>query len=282
MTFAAADLADEDGRPVGEVASGWYDDDATELGACPYHDVRHGQVMNVSALRQLSRVWPEVRSTLRWLAGSEATGHAALRAIVTALAVPLAWEAAHPGVPVPRVLSVLFKASLGLSQVTTTLLLADDGVADTPLTSLGDAKAFSTFLDDGRWLVGQTQACAGSTHRIGQAFEAIAGFGPDPAPPPALAEFDTARLGDEALETLALQCAAIGWAYQAKRRGEALPAGLPAWVTTPKAPWLRGVSAVPDRRPEHARRLFLAGRTPAALEVFLAATNPLEGGLPGT
>ena len=40
--------------------------------------------------------------------------------------------------PIPVALAALYKTSLGLSQVTAALLLADDGVADAPLAELGD------------------------------------------------------------------------------------------------------------------------------------------------
>ncbi|MCB9683682.1 MAG: hypothetical protein H6735_01415 [Alphaproteobacteria bacterium] len=182
------DLADEDGRPVGEVAATWYRDVVTDTVRCPYRDARHGGVMNRSALRQMGGVWPALLATFRALGGPEPRVIDAFRAALVGISAPAAAHVAHPERPIPNGLAALYKTSLGLSQVTAALLLADDGVADAPLSELGDGVAFFRFLDDGRWLLGEEQVCAGSEAMIVEAWEGLLGRrgALPPSPPPAL------------------------------------------------------------------------------------------------
>ncbi|MBX2803967.1 MAG: hypothetical protein KTR31_40195 [Myxococcales bacterium] len=264
-----ADLIDEDGRPVGEIGSRHYDPAATELRTCPYHDARRGHPMNQTALRQLSAVWPEVVAAGAWLARQTTPAgsvHAAWWACIAGTRAPAIHDTLHPGVPVPRALSALYKASLGFSQVLTAVLLADDGIAEAPLASLGDADAFLALLDRERWLVGEQQACAGPGPMIGQLFDAFAGRANEASPGPLAALPPPRSWGDERAAWIGVQVAFLGAARTRATTNAEIDAHL-----APGLPCLRGVLAVPGRRAEHARRLFPTAHCPASVRTFLAA-----------
>ena len=267
LAYRTNDLVDRDGRALGEVSSPRYDAQRTELVACPYPDGRRGQPMNLSALRQLAAPWPALLSTVRSLVGAEPTVHRVWWASLAGTAAPLLVDG-----PVPVGLSALYKASLGLSQVTSSLLLADDGVADVPFAELGDDASFFAFLDAGNWLVGQQQVCAGAAPQIREVARALAG-GP-PLRGPILAPLDapsTGEIVDLAATLVGLQAACVCAVRAAVRRGagEGL-AGTPveAWLgRTP--PWLRALAAVPNRPPEQVRRLYPTGAIPDVVARFL-------------
>lgn len=258
----AADLIDEDGRPVGEIGSVRYPDVATEVGACPYADARHGRPMNRSALRQLSLAWSEVRSTVAAMAARASRPGTVAGAWQTALAgtaIPAVWSRQHPGEPVPRRWSAIYKTSLGFSQVTTAMLLSDDGVADCALGSLGSPDEFLELLDRERWLVGEQQVCAGPSAWIAELFGALA------SPAPADLPLDVAAIGRRRATWVALQVAFVGAAR-----------ALPGASVAPRLPCLRVAQARPGREPGHARRLFARGDVPEAVERFLDGIGSLD------
>lgn len=268
LDFSARQLRDVDGRPVAEVASPLYDPDQTELVACPYRDRRHGEPMNQSALRQLEpATWRQILATVRSLVGSEPVAHDALRAVVAGLMAPSLLPA-----PTPRAHSLWFKTSLGYSQILVSLLLASDEVAGRPLAALGDRETFCQVLDQQGWLLGQSQVCAGPMGHIGELFAALCGT-PGQADPTLLSAV-RAPSGwlDEALVALGLAVAHTASLGAAVRAG-ALPGEDPCaeWLQGAPPPWLAGVFHVPARPPEHARRLFPDGKTPEAVERYLAA-----------
>ena len=258
-----ADLLDVDGRPIGEWASRRYAEVETEIVGCPYPDRRRGLPMSRTALRQLSSVWSEVTSAMAALAGPGATVHRAWRAAIAATAAPAVHHGRF-GTPIPRVLSAAYKGGLGFSQVLTALLLADDGVADAPLPSLGDADAFFSTLDEGSWLVGQEQVCAGPQAMIASGFEALCGRG-EARFPPAFAALDPVDPWvDTAVVRVALRVAYMGHVRLAALTGDA-----PGERLHPSEPWLRGVVGRPGHQPEHALRLFETGRAPPAVVRFV-------------
>ena len=269
VDYTMRGLLDEDGRPVAEVASPLYDPENTELVACPYHDAREGKPMNASALRQLTReVWPTVRQAARAFAGESPTLHDALRSVVAGLVAP----AVHgTETPVPRLLSVWFKTSLGFSQVLVTLALADDGMGDVPLTGIGDRDAFCEALDAQEWLIGATQVCAGPMRMIGDLFATLAGEGPVPERPPAVAGLGPPEIWvDPAMTALGLSVAHACLLSQAVRDGHTLEGRDAAWVSGNTPSWLRAVFAVPNRPPEHAFRLYRSGGGPDAVRAYVA------------
>lgn len=257
LDFGVTALVDEDGRPVAEVASPAFRSVHTDLVACPYADVRAGGVMNRSALGQMTTTWPDLLASFAALAGPRPTVSRAWAAAVTGIALPLV-----SATPVPRRTAALFKASLGLSQVFSALLLTEDGVADAPLSALGDAPAFFDALDQGRWLVGANQVCAGSRPMIEQAFDALAGRGVERAAPSEVVDA-AARVGQLPPEVVGLHVAHLASLQQLHRVGQGPP-------VEAHHPWLRAVFAIPDRPAEHARRLFPTGGAPASLERYLA------------
>ena len=250
-----ADLFDEDGRPIGEVGSTHYERVETELVRCPYADARHGGPMNQSALRQLGEVWSDVRTLASCVAGPHATVHRAWRAAIAGTRAPAVFAERAEG-PVPRALSAWYKASLGFSQVLTALLLSDEGVADAPLDSLGEADDFLALLERDRWLVGAEQVCAGPASMIAQLFQALADARPDAAWPPSLAVLAPLDPWIDA------RCRWVQHQVEAVLRARVEAAAgqrtLDDPDLAPGLPCLRGVLAVPGRQPEHAARLFPA------------------------
>lgn len=266
---AAAELVDVDGRPLGEVSSAAYDPSATEIAACPYADRRRGEPMNLTALAQLSGCWRALLGTVAALAGPSPTVHRAWWVATTCVAAPLVAPR-----PVPVELAALYKTALGLSQATAALLLAEGGVADVPLVALGDDDAFFTFLDDGEWLFGQVQVCAGSGPQIRQMFGALAGLGAPVGPVgPAFAALPGgAEIGAIGVEVIGLQAAYLTAARRAVRAGRADGlAGTPAerWLHAPP-PWLRALAAVPNRPVEQVLRLFPTAGAPPVVARFVA------------
>lgn len=169
----AGDLVDADGRPVGELASERYAQTPTRVVRCPFHDRREGQPMNASALKQLREVWPDILQAAASLAGSSGSGVAAWRAAIALTAAPTLHALLRPGVPVPNALSAGYKASLGFAQVLTHLLLTVG--SDLPFAQLGSGDQLLAFLDREGWLLGESQACAGTPEMIVALWESLAG-----------------------------------------------------------------------------------------------------------
>lgn len=215
--------------------------------------------MNRSALRQMTAVWPELLASFAALGGCEPTIGRAWEAAIIGIALPLVAPS-----PVPRLVAALFKASLGLSQVFSAMLLTGEGVADTPLVALGDGPSFFAALDEGRWLVGADQVCAGTMPMIVGVFDALTGP-VAPAPPIIAALIE--RVGGIPAEVVGLHVAHLAALQAAARRGDGPP------VEAPSAAWLRAVFAVPQRPPEHARRLFATGGVPASVERYLGGAT---------
>lgn len=273
LDYAAVDLLDVDGRPCGEIASRRYPDVATEVIACPYADARRGTPMNLSALRQLTAVWPALVASVRAQAGPNATVSRAFRTVIAGTTGPLAFRAQHGDEPIPRALAALFKVGLGFSQVLSTLLLADDGVADAPLAELGDSDAFFAWLDRDRWLLGQVQACGGSAPMIAEMFDALCGRAGDAVLAPEVAAIGEAHV-DPAVAAIGVQVAYLAALSRVVRGGGSIEGARGApWLDRPPAPWLRAVASVPNRPPEHARRLFALGALPAPVARMLAAAD---------
>jgi hypothetical protein len=260
--FQARDLIDVDGRPCGEQASRHFDTVNTQLIACPHPGARHGKPMNLSALQPLTQVWREVVGTVSALVGPGGTHgvtvHGAYQAAIACTAAPLIFQIQHPDQAIPRTLSALFKAALGFSQTLSFLLLADDGVADAPLSELGDEAQFAAYLENQQWLVGQSQVCAGSPAMIGQLFAAFCGQSPGGELAP---EFPSGRVWIDAVVALiGLQMTYLLMLNTRAAQGQSVQGASHAnWQTQPHAPWLRTVAMQPGRTPAHAKRLFPSG-----------------------
>lgn len=239
-------LLDEDGRPVAEIGTELEDPPVgTERVACPYPDRRAGLPMNRSALRQMAVEWPAVLAALRSFAGpGPVSVRGALAAVLTGTSEVARHHLDHPDRPVPRRVAVTYKTCLGLSQVLAASCLADPDVGSAPLGSLGDGAAFFTFLDDGGWLLGQVEVCAGPRAMFLDVFTALSEGG---GTPPAWA-LEARR--------------AVGLAAVAVLTAPLLDPAAPrlARLLGPKGPsWTRALSGHPDRRPGDVARWFDAG-----------------------
>jgi hypothetical protein len=255
VRYLANDRLDEDGRPLGEVSSTLYDRVETEVVACPYPDMRHGRPMNRTALRQVSSVWPQVLATLQGLAGGGTTVHGAWRIALIGISAPLLSPA-----PTSRALSALYKTSLGLSQVTSTLLMADDAVAATPFSELGSGTDFFGALDQHGWLLGQLQVCSGPPAMLVQMGEALAHGGPPAVPPLPLPEPE--RMAE--IAAMAVAAHATFWvkADELRARGAKIP-------IHPLPPWLRAVATEAFRPASHIRRFFPPKEVPDQVEALI-------------
>lgn len=251
---------DVDGRPVAEVASPLYSQVRTEEVACPYPDRRRGQLMNLSALRQLGPVWSDLLADTARAVGPTPTVAAAWRAVLRGLA--LTWSCPDP---VPRLASVRFKTCLGYSQVLTALLLAQEGLAAAPFASLGSSDELFRLLDAGGWLLGDQQVCAGPGHRIAELADGLAGRLAHPLDPLAAAQ------GAVAGERVALQLTLLLRSLEAERQGRPLGLDLVGrWRGASAPAWLRPALLRPDYRPDQVRRLF-EDHPPTSVQRLLSA-----------
>ncbi|MEQ1565274.1 MAG: hypothetical protein ABMA64_06520 [Myxococcota bacterium] len=260
----AVDWLDVDGRPLGEVASARYDPAATRVVACPYPDRRRGLPMNASALGQVGPVWSATLAAVRALAEAlRAAAHREAPTVHDAWLIALAGISGplRTGEPVPVATSALYKTSLGLSQITTHLLLAGDGVADTPFAELGSGAAWFDALDQGGWLLGAAQVCAGTRAMFVELGDALAGRAPLAGAPSAPGlDLDTARV---AAGTVAGHAVELLHVDRARRAGKPFGA-----VSLP--PWLRSLRSIPDRDPAEMLRLFPTGAAPPSVEWAIA------------
>ena len=228
------DRLDADGRPLGEQASPVYDSVPTDTRPCPHPGHRSGLPMNQSALNQLLHEWPWITSVIRGWAGPNATVGSAWRAAICGVSAPTLVAA---GTPIPRRQSAMYKACVGFSRSFGALLLAADGVAETPMSTLGSSKDFVHWLENDRALIGQVEACAGSPAMIAAAFSAFCGT---PGPTlPFLSEEQRNRFVQRAHTDIAVVLQQRAW-------GQALHE-LP--------PWLRPAVEIPGLTPAHVSRL---------------------------
>lgn len=187
LSHAILDELDEDGRPLGEHAShAAYNKAGVDERACPYNDRRQltGKPINVAALRQVSTCWPMVIAQFERIAALHArsqgidtqdalTGHMVWRVHLAAFAGPALFKLEHPNEPIPRLLSAMFKTSLGYSSIIPSLLLSQPGTASAPLHDVLPEDDFFALSDAQSWLIGQTQVCAGSPSFIKQSYRAM-------------------------------------------------------------------------------------------------------------
>lgn len=266
VEFSARDLLDVDDRPVAEVASPLYPNVPTELARCPYPDTRLGGSMNRSALRQMTTCWPDVLDAFGALAGPEPTVHRAWAVAVTGISLPLLVPQ-----PTSRLVASFFKASLGLSQIFGSMLLSDEAVADTPLTALGDGDAFFAALDQGRWLIGADQVCAGTPAMFVAVFNAMVSQKITPHPDE-LSE-SVQRAGQIPTTAVGLHAAYLLACQQAAREGEGAP------ITEGIHPWLRAIFAAPNRPVQEVLQLYGSNNVPPAVGRFVALRHPNRAAL---
>ncbi|MCP4872501.1 MAG: hypothetical protein GY898_27740 [Proteobacteria bacterium] len=250
---AVLHLLDVDGRPLGEAASpALYAAAGIDETACPFSGARHGLPMNRAALRQLRSVWSEVLDDLAALHGPDPTLYGAWRACFRATLRPVVQlDREGADARVSRVEAAAYKTALDFSQVLTFLLLSDDGLGARPLRSFGDGLDLVEQLDQGGWLVGQVQACAGPASSIAELFEVLAAEpGPDDVEPTRDPAVEHAievviRLAGSVLEEL--EHRRTGPPREGTDASRMLAEGRPSWI--------RAITAAPGRRAADVSRI---------------------------
>ena len=168
LGYRFRDWLDTDGRPLGEIGSAHYPA-STATAPCPYAGVRKGNPMNLPALKQVRAHWETNLATLASLRGETVAD--ALRAVTTVVSAPLAFGVR----PVPIVVAAVHKANLGYQQTLVSLLLDSPGLAASRAAELPRGDVLLEALEQGHWLQGTVQACAGAPADIALAWDVITG-----------------------------------------------------------------------------------------------------------
>lgn len=170
VVFDLNGMLDNEGRPISERRA----DAAARVGVemdmrpCPYAGIRHGQLMNVSALAQISHylnpVLAEMAAFRRQAAGENATWADILAGIVDLLAQPAIYllQQRDTWGPVPAQMAVGHKLAAGYFGVLRGLheRLALGGSLPVTVDSL------LNLVDEVSALVGASEACAGPPQMI--------------------------------------------------------------------------------------------------------------------
>lgn len=171
------DMLDDEGRPISERRA----DTAVRAGvememkACPYAGIRHGKLMNVSALVQISHYFNPVMAELaafrRQAAGAEATWDDLLACVIDQFSRPAIYLLQQQSLqgPVPARMAVGHKLAAGFFGV---MRGAHERLAlgaTLPVT----VEAFLGLVDEMGALVGASEVCAGSHQMIRKATIAL-------------------------------------------------------------------------------------------------------------
>ena len=266
LGYRFRDWLDTEGRPLGEIGSVHYPP-STATAPCPYAGVRKGNPMNLPALKQVRAHWETNLATLTSLRGETVAD--ALRAVTIAVSGPLAF-----GEPVPVVVAAVHKANLGYQQTLVSLLLDSPGLAGQPARDLPDGATLLAALEEGHWLQGTVQACAGAPADIALAWEVITGRADRPGAPLEIPDMGIASW-------LGLEIALVLRTAELVHRGvrpegygtadppvDRWPLGARLWKGQ-RGPWLIGATARASRPAESTRQLY--ADVPPALDRFLSS-----------
>ena len=264
LGYRFRDWLDTEGRPLGEIGSVHYPP-STATASCPYAGVRKGNPMNLPALKQVRAHWETNLATLTSLRGETVAD--ALRAVTTAVSAPLAFGVR----PVPIVVAAVHKANLGYQQTLVSLLLDSPGLAAQPARDLPDGATLLAALEEGHWLQGTVQACAGAPADIALAWEVITGRLERAGSPLEIRRTSIPEL-------LGLEVALVLRTAELLHRGvrpegyptgdvDRWPLGVRLWEGQ-RGPWLIGATARPGRTAESTRQLY--ADVPPALDAFLS------------
>jgi hypothetical protein len=233
------DWLDTESRPLGEVSSRYYPPTTNEI-RCPYSDSRKGLPINQSALLQLHQYWPAILATIQQLAGKAPTTAGLLNACTAAVLAPLSYSDR----PVPAGISALYKSTIGVHQLLISLLLDSPGLASLPAAELPSGAAFFQAADQGHWLIGAQQACAGPARDIEQFWEVLTGRQAAP-----LAEKLPVVLNPWGEQALALVLALVLATQSLSQKGASDFTGAlgPTLVRERGTSWILGGLARPDR-----------------------------------
>jgi hypothetical protein len=202
VMFDLNDMVDDEGRPISERRA----DAAVRTGVememreCPYGGIRHGRLMNVSALVQISHyftpVMAEIAAFRRQAGGANATWDDILACVIDQLARPAIHLLQQHSVqgPVPAQMAVGHKLAAGFFGVMRGLHERLALGACLPVT----VETFLNLVDEMGALVGASEACAGSPQMIRKASATLVEGGSD-------IEVELAPLRVEMARCLALQ-----------------------------------------------------------------------------
>lgn len=177
------DVLDDEGRPIAERRA---DVSARagvkmEMRECPYSGIRHGRLMNVSALEQIAHhynaVMSEIAALRKQLGGEKAAWSDILAVVLDQLAGP-AIRLLKRHVTDGRVqaqIAVGHKLAEGIFGVMRTLHERRAIGVDYPVT----AEAFIRVMEETNALVGASEACAGSPQMIRKTVNLLVAGGPE-------------------------------------------------------------------------------------------------------
>lgn len=184
VVFDLNDMLDDEGRPVSERRA-----DAVvragvefDMRPCPYHDIREGHLMNVSALAQITQYQHDALAEMaafRRAAGENASWFDMLACIVDLLSQPAIYLLQHHSErgPVPAKMAVCHKLAAGffgvLRDIHERLALG----ANIELTTDG----LMEVVNKSGALLGANEACAGPPQMIRRACAALMEGNDEPA-----------------------------------------------------------------------------------------------------
>ena len=177
VVFDLNDMVDDEGRPISERRA----DAAVKAGVememrqCPFAGVRHNQLMNVSALAQISHyfnpVLEEIAAFRRQAGGTNVTWDDILAGVVDQLSRPAIYllQQRNERGPVPARMAVGHKLAAGFFGVLRDLHERLALGRKLPLT----VDTFLALVDETGALIGASEVCAGSPQMIRRASTAL-------------------------------------------------------------------------------------------------------------
>ncbi len=259
---------DTTGRPLGEQASPRYGVTCEVLEEVRlFRDARDetAKPCNVLALRQLSGCWASLgRALSSYQADAPNTvGRMYRRADAARRLAPLLAIRAEP--VSPRA-AALYKVALGFSELLSALLIEETIDAD---DAPPNEETLDQWLDEGRWLIGERQVCAGSRSQIRSIWSALATDAEDDGVFP---EWNAPWFEAAASACLTLEALAAASAGAARFRGQQTRSVATELYLADDAPRLVGaIQRFDDAHGLHATLLFESTSVPAALRSFVDA-----------
>lgn len=164
-------IRDDNGRPLGErrAPADARRDVSTELVTCPYHDERHGKLMNRPALeptmRQFAAVADQVAAFHAALPPDAPSWPRMLWAVLDQFSAPARYllQRRQADGPVPAALSAGHKLAAGYFGALLALLREQASGGSLPEAS---GESFATFVAERGALIGASEVCAGPPHNI--------------------------------------------------------------------------------------------------------------------
>jgi hypothetical protein len=166
-----------------------------ELAECRYSGRRfsHAKPMNISALQQMVKNWPEVIGALNFIRnlylpdedGSEISLLSFWKIARTASLVPsyLIYRGKQPFAnrEIPAFVAALYKASLGLFDTAQAMALRGTLTGEYNKDSMVNVEAIFDFAENQEVLIGAKEVCAGPPNLIREAIRAITDGGINPS-----------------------------------------------------------------------------------------------------